>query len=154
MARYSLATYILSIKLPQDFAEQVGLGENSIVTVGGEGSYLDSFSFSYEKDLFTTNGDATGSWVHDKNLSRVGTCSISIHQLSDKIALFKQIMNLYYQASNDFDGLTLDLIDSSGKNIIKCEDCYFSKIPDQNFGAESDNQEWSLTCGRITMVTE
>lgn len=150
--RYSLATYILSIKLPTDFAQQVGLENDDVITVGGEGSYLDSFSFSFEHDLFSTKGDATGSWVHDKNLSRVGSCEISIHQLSDKVALFKKIMNLYYQASNDFDGLNLILEDSSGRSIINCEDCYFSKIPNQAFGAESANQTWNLTCGRITLT--
>lgn len=152
MARYSLATYILSIKLPQEFASQVGLAEDSVISVGGEGSYLDSFGFSYDNDLFTTRGDTTGSWVHDKNLSRTGTCTISIHQLSDKVALFKQLMNLYYQSTNDYDGLHLILEDSLGRKIVDCEDCYFSKMPDQNFGRESENQSWSLTCGRITMT--
>ncbi len=147
--RYSLSDYILAIKLPDSFAQKIGLSNNSIITIGGEGSYLNSIEFSYNTDLFSTKADATGSWVHDKNLDRSGRITISIHQLSEKISLFKKVINLYYQSSVKDEGLQLSLQDSYSNEIASGEDCYFVKMPNQVFGQESDNQSWDITSGRI-----
>ena len=80
MARYSLANYILSIK-PNDPALSA-FGE---VTVGGEGNYHDNITISIDATMFSTTGYATGAWVHNKNLSKVGTASVSLSQLSTKL---------------------------------------------------------------------
>jgi len=146
---YSLSKYLLSLQLPEAFASSVGLGNNSSLVIGGEGSYLDTLSYDYNSDMYTTKADATGSWVHDKNLDLSGKITISIHQLSPSISLFKKIVKLYYQSGNDYDGLTLTLKDLSGNEIMTALDCFFIKIPTQEFKAESDNQSWDLTSGRI-----
>lgn len=150
MARYSLANYTLAITLPSDFAAEIGLSENESLIVGGEGSYLDSFSVEMDNDLYTTKGDATGSWVHDKNLSRTGKVTITLSQLSNKVAKFKKIVNLYYQANSEYDGVQLSLADNQSGNIVNCSDCYFQRIPTQEYGSESGTQAWILTCGQIT----
>ena len=150
MARYSLANYTLAITLPSELATILGLTGSESLVVGGEGSYLDTFAVELDNDMFSTKGDATGSWVHDKNLSRVGKAEISLNQLSDRVAKFKKIVNIYYQSGTDYDGVNLSLVDNQGNEIAICVDCYFIKIPRQEFGQESGNQTWSLTCGQIT----
>lgn len=150
MARYSLANYTLALTLPAELATLLGLTGSENLVVGGEGSYMDSFTVELDNDMFSTKGDATGSWVHDKNLSKVGKVNISLHQLSDRVAKFKKIVNIYYQSGTDYDGVNLSLVDNLGHEIVNCVDCYFTKIPSQEFGAESANQTWTLTCGQVT----
>lgn len=150
MARYSLANYTLAITLPSELATILGLTGSESLVVGGEGSYLDTFVVELDNDMFSTKGDATGSWVHDKNLSRVGKAEISLNQLSDRVAKFKKIVNIYYQSGTDYDGVNLSLVDNQSNEIANCVDCYFTKIPRQEFSQESGNQTWSLTCGQIT----
>lgn len=149
---YSLSKYILSIVLPEDFAQNVGLENDKTINIGGEGSYLDSISFEYEKDMFSTKADTTGSWVHDKTLAANGTVKISLHQLSPQIDKFKKIVNLYRQSGVNYDGLQIGLKDSESNEIMSAQDCFFTQIPTQSFKSESETQEWSLTCGKITTI--
>ena len=147
--KYCLADYLLSIKLPENFARLVGLENNQNLVIGGEGSYLDSITFEYNSDMVSTKGDHTGSWVHDINLDRTGKASISINQMSDKVAKFKTIVNLFY--SHDFiEGCQLSLQDSLGNEVASGQDALFVKIPSQEMKSESDNQTWELTIGRLT----
>lgn len=143
-AKYSLADYILSIR-PDD----AQLSSFGTITVGGEGNALDSIEFSYSNDMWSTTSYSTGAWVHDKNLSRVGSINISLSQLSDQVAAFKQLVNKFY--GGNYQGLTLSLTDSLGNNIATAIDCYFTRIPSQSFGSNSANQTWSLTAGKITI---
>ena len=101
--KYCLANYILSIQ-PNDSAL---LNMFNNVSVGGEGDALSSINISIENNLWSTTGFATGAWVHDKNLSRIGSITVSISQLSDRVAKFKQLCNVYY--NNDYNGLTITL---------------------------------------------
>lgn len=149
---YSLSKYKLAIQLPESFAASVGLNDNNSIVIGGEGSYLDTISYEYTADMYTTKGDATGSYVHDKNLDKSGTVTITINQMAPQIAMFKKVINLYYQAGNDYDGLQLSLKDLSGQEIMSAESCFFVKIPNQDLGQESANQSWNITCGRINTI--
>lgn len=142
--KYSLADYILSITTNDASLTQM-FGN---VTVGGEGSALDSISISTSQDLWNTTGFATGAWVHNKNLSRVGTVEVSISQLSEKVAKFKQMVNIFY--SGDYDGFTFTLSDSYGNKVCTCVDVYPTKIPNQSFGSDAAMQSWSFTAGEIT----
>lgn len=147
--RYSLSNYRLSITIPTSLASQFGLEEFS---VGGEGSYTDSITISYDSSLFTTRGDATGSWVHEKNLSRVGTVVVSLNQVSKQVVRFKRLCNLFYSAidSIDEEGLTMVLTDEKNQIVATCNDCYIAKIADQSFSSSTANQSWTFTCGKIT----
>jgi len=147
--KYCLADYLLAIKLPEEFATLVGLGNNQNLVIGGEGSYLDSITLEYNQDMVSTRGDYTGSWVHEINLNRTGKASITIHQMSDKVAKFKTIVNLFY--SHDFtEGCQLSLQDSLGNEIASGQDALFIKIPNQEIKTESDYQTWELTIGKLT----
>ena len=142
--KYSLANYILSVQ-PNDESLR-SLFSN--ISIGGEGSALDSISISVGDTLWETSSFATGAWVHDKNLARTGTVTISISQLSDRVAKFKQMCNVFF--NGEYDGFTLSLVDNQGVKVCTCIDCYITKIPDQSFGAKAANQSWSFTCGEIT----
>lgn len=141
--KYSLADYILSIR-PDDSR----LSAFGTLNIGGEGTAIGSISIAYDNSMWSTTSFATGGWVHDKNLSRTGTISIQISQLSDKVSKMMQFANIFY--SGDYDGFTITLSDSLGQQIATCVDCYFKQIPSQEFGDSAANQTWSLTSGKIT----
>ena len=141
--KYSLANYSLSIDPNDELIKQMF----GTLTVGGEGNYLESMTLSYASAVFSTQGYATGGWVHDKNLDRHGTVSITLNQLSDKVAKFIQLVKL--SLSGDYEGFTLSLSDVDGNKIATCVDCYISQIPEQSFASTSQTQTWSFTCGQI-----
>ena len=142
--KYCLANYILSIQ-PNDPTLVSMFGNMS---VGGEGDALSQMTISIEPTLWDTEGFATGAWVHNKNLSRTGTVTISISQLSDRVAKFKQLCNVYY--NNDYNGVTMTLSDSEGNKVCAAIDCYVQKIPEQQFQDKAQTQDWTFTCGEIT----
>lgn len=143
--KYSLADYLLTVKTNDPALASVF----SELTIGGEGSYLDSITINIDANMWETTGYATGGWVHDKNLSRVGTATVSLSQLSEKISKFKNLVNMYY--GGDFGGLTLTLMDSNANKIAECEDAFIQKIPSQEFASKAAQQTWTFTCGKITI---
>lgn len=143
MKRYSLANYILSINPNDDNIKNMF----GTISLGGEGNYLDNISIGGLPNLWDTTGFATGAWVHNKNLSKVGTATVNLSQLSEQINKFIKLCNIYY--SGDYDGLTLSLSDNQGNKVCTCVDCYIQKIPDQEFGATAGMQSWVFTCGQI-----
>ena len=149
--RYALTDYKLAITLPDVLAGILGLSE---LTIGGEGSYLDVIEIEYDNDMWTTEGDATGSWVHNLNLSKVGKATVTLNQMSDKIARFKRICNLFYsltsEGTSDYDGLTMVLTDMKNQVVATINDSFIQKIPRQAFGQTADKQAWVFTCGKIT----
>lgn len=141
--KYSLSNYILSID-SNDAAIKQMFGT---ISIGGEGSYLDTISLSNTESIYTTQGYATGGWVHNKSLDRHGIASLTINQLSEKVARFIQLAKL--SLSGDYNGFTLSLSDINGNKIATCVDCYIAKIPDQQFATSAQNQTWEFTCGQI-----
>lgn len=146
MTRYSLADHILTVTIPANLANEFGV---NTLTIGGEGSYTSSISVSLSSQLWSTEGDASGSWAHNKNLNRTGTVTVQINQLSEKIAKFITLCNLYYKSNVDYDGLTLVVESVNNGTVATCTDCYIQGIPSQDFGASAANQQWTFTCGKI-----
>ena len=147
--RYSLANYYVTIA--NDDARVNNIFKD--VQIGGEGDAVSSISVNLATDLWSTEGYATGAWVHNKNLDRHGTVEISVSQLTDAVAKFKQFVSLFYSASdsNDVQGSTITLNDTEGNAIAVCEDCYPTRIPNQAFGNTAGEQSWTFTCGKITI---
>lgn len=141
--KYSLSDYILSIE-PNDYEIKSIFGT---ISIGGEGSHLDSITLSITNDMWSTDGYATGGWIHNKNLDRHGTATLSINQLSPAVEKFIQLCKMFY--SKDYEGFTLSISDRNGNKIASCIDSYLVKIPDQVFGSSAANQNWSFTCGQI-----
>lgn len=143
---YSLANHILTVALPQALIAQFGA---DYISIGGEGSYLDSVTVSISNDLFQTVGDYTGSWHHNKNLNAQGTVSVSLNQMSPQVARFKRLCNIF--KNGDYDGLTLTLKTLQGTLISTAVDAYITKIPDQAFQTTAQSQTWSFTSGKVTI---
>ncbi len=141
--RYSLANYILSVK-PDDPAINAMFGT---ISIGGEGNAVGSITLETSNDMWQTKGYATGAWIHSKNLSRIGTATISLSQLTDAVAKFKTLCNKFYQA--DYAGFTLTLSDIDGNKIADCIDAYIRKVPAQENGETAADQQWVFTCGQI-----
>lgn len=143
--RYCLADYILTIYIPSD----INFGEN-LIKIGGEGDYLSSITVSITEDNYSIVTDNSGNWLYNRNLARNGKLSISLQQVSDKVAQLKTLFYLMYNNQSLSEGLNITLTDNLGNLIVTCEDCVITKIPDQTFGQESATQDWSLLSGRIT----
>lgn len=147
MKRYCLANYILTADIPED----IGFGTQT-VSIGGEGSYMNTITVKLNKDLFTTEGDNTGSWVHVKNLNKTGTVEVSIKQVANSVAVFKALMNIYHNLNSEASGMTLTLRDTLNNTICICKDCLLTRVPDQSFENEPSNQTWTFTCGCIDYI--
>lgn len=143
MNRYSLANYIVSIN-PTDASIRSMFGT---MAFGGEGSAIGSISVGIKDNLWSTKSYATGAWVHNKNLSRVGTVKISINQLAPPVQRFIKLCKLYYGA--DYNGFTITVADIAGNKVATCTDCFIEAIPSQDYNEEASDQSWSFTCGKI-----
>lgn len=150
--KYSLASYILTITLPESIRNKLKVNE---IQIGGSGSYLDSIKLNFNGQLWSVKGDATGSWIHEKNLDRSGTADITLSQLSDAVSKFIKICNFMYTSQNDdVNGCTLTLSTLNSRKIAVCNDCMISKIPPQEFGSTATDQTWTFECGQIIPVND
>lgn len=147
--RYSLSNYVVSFASENTNINRL-FGN---IQIGGEGDALSNISVQTTDTLWSTTSFATGAWVHNKNLSRVGEISVSISQLTDAVAKFKTFINYFYNETenNTINGLTITIMDANrNQTVATCEDCYPTKIPTQSFAATAAEQTWTFTCGQIT----
>lgn len=144
--KYSLANYICNIK-PNDPTLLTMFGT---INIGGEGSTTETLSASRSNALFETTGYSTGGYVHNKNLSKIGTISLSLSQLANNVGKLKRLVNAYQ--SKDYAGLTITLTDSDGIVICTGIDCVPVQIPNQDFGSSAANQTWSFNCGELNFA--
>lgn len=158
--RYSLTDYVLSVKVPDELREVFLIGDDTIdsasnvISIGGDGSFVGSITVETPNAQWTTEGDATGSWVHNKSKNQVGTISVSINQISDKVLLLERLYTTYYGADTVTEGLTLTLSKATGNGnqqpVCTGTDCYLASRPSFEAGSTAANRSWSFTCGRIT----
>lgn len=150
---YSLSDYILSVTIPA-----IGNNPEQKFNVGGpgdtgNGSCVGQIVVSRNQNLFETEGDPTGSWVHNKSLNRTGTITVDIRQVSNYIVAFILACNMYEKTQTRTGGMTITLTpafnDEANSPIMTATDCLFQKVPDQNFGPTAQMQSWIITCGRI-----
>lgn len=160
--RYSLTDYILSVKIPEEL-RQVFINNNdqtidassNVISIGGDGSFLGSITISTSSNAqWTTEGDVTGSWVHNKSKNRTGTIQVEINQISDKVKLLERIYSTYYEADTVTEGMTLTVNKATGggnqEPVCTGTDCYVANRPDIAYGETAATQQWEFTCGRIT----
>jgi len=160
--QYSLADYQLTIGLSEEIARSLGLTDayGNVLTnfsIGGpgedkEGSFVGQITVSRAQDLFTTTGDATGSWVHDKNLNRTGTITIDITQISEDIITLVQLCQIFESVQTNMPGLELTInsvVSSTSTTMVSGKDCYIQKLPDITYAEQAGRLTWSFTCGQI-----
>lgn len=160
--RYSLADYQLTIGIPQNVAQRLGLRDAqgnllSSFTIGGpgengEGSFLGQISAQRTANLWETEGDATGSWVHNKNLNRTGTIELQIRQISDQVIELSQLCDIYEAVQEGVEGLTLTISSSAtddGSPVVTGVDCYIQKQADLTLADTAQMLTWSFTCGQV-----
>lgn len=141
--KYSLANYILSVE-PNDTTLRSAFGT---ISIGGEGNHVGEISAEHSTNQWSTEGYATGAWVHNKSLDRTGTIALQLNQLTPQIAKLIKMCMTFYDA--DYDGFTLSLSTSDGSVVCRAIDCYLTKIPAQVFGNAAANQTWTWTVGQL-----
>lgn len=145
--KYSLSKYILTVSIGPTVSSLFGAKS---ISVGGVGSYTDSITIEQTNDQWSLQGDATGGYVFNKSNDRTGTATVSLSQLSEKVAQFKTLCNVYYTSEEIDEGLTLELRSLDGVVVATCDDCLVKKIPAQAFASEADKQSWEFLCGKVT----
>ena len=151
-ASYSLADYILTLRVDSaQLRNLLGLSTDSI-SIGGEGQFLGTIKVGYVTDQWTVKADATGAWTNSKSYDQHGTFTLSINQLAPVVIRFIGIVSAYYSSTEVKDGFTLTLKKAGNNDTFNVmgEDCRISKIADQNFAAEAEDQDWIFTSGRIS----
>ena len=143
MSRYCLSDYTVTF----GFSNSVLTSTFGDLKIGGQGSTTDSITVTKEQNLYSVNGYATGGYVHNKNLSKVGTVSLSINQLSNDTAKLSNLYKFYEQ--NDYAGFTITVKDKGLRTVAKCSDCYPSNQPERSMQSEAQNMTWEFTCGVI-----
>ena len=147
--KYSLANYILSIKIPQEL--KAVFGEDFIVGGAGDnqrGSYTTSIDVSRNQDLYTLKADATGSWVHEKNLNQSGTISVNLNQMAPVGA---KLTKLFY-ALSAYSGnqeITMTICGNDSTPIITANDCVLANIPDLQLQSSVNDRTWTFNCGQV-----
>lgn len=160
--RYALADYQITVTVPSGVSYQTtlagaGITSGTTITIGGPGegegkygSYVGSINVKRTKDLWTTEGDATGSWVHNKDLNRTGTIEVEITQVSEQVVQLVYLCSAYESVADAVEGLHLEVKNiASGRNIVDAIDCYINKIPDHPFQDTAQKLTFTFTCGRI-----
>jgi len=144
---YALSDYQLTIDC-NDPEMKRAIGS---ITIGGDGEQnaLDTISVTYKDNLWETESYATGAWVHNKNLSRVGTIKLNLNMLSDYTGQLTTLTKYYYNAKS-YKALTLTVTDRAGNNTMAyATDCFPEKLPDLSLQASAQMNEWTFTCGQI-----
>ena len=160
--QYALADYQLKIGLSTEVAQRLGLKDNfgnplKNFTIGGpgennEGSFVGQIVVSRSTNLFETKGDATGSWVHDKNLDRTGTITLEITQISDDVITLVQLCQILESVQSNLPGLELT-VNSVASNVsttmVTGRDAYIQKLPDITLAEAAGRLSWVFTCGQV-----
>lgn len=158
--RYSLTDYILSVKIPDELLDVFATDTNDLeessnhITIGGDGSYVGTIKVSMNKEQWTTEGDATGGYVHSKSKDKTGKVTVELNMLTDVVLKLTRLIETYDSSDTITNGLTLTVskATSSGNSveICNCVDCYLVKHPDGDWEDSAKNMSFDFTCGRIT----
>ena len=161
VSRYALADYQLVISLPEQLnnsslLQRSGLTTDKPFVIGGpgetgiEGSYVGQITVKRNKELWTTEGDATGSWVHSKNLDRTGEIDVDITQVSDQVIVLAYLCDAFETIQEAIGGLNIQVLNAATQETVaEAVDCYIKKIPDHAFKDTADKLTWTFTCGRV-----
>ena len=160
--RYSLADYQLTIGIPQEVAQRLGLRDEqgnylTSFTIGGpgengEGSFMGQIVASRSNNLWETEGDATGSWVHNKSLNRTDTVELQIRQISDQVIELAQLCDIYESIQEEVAGLTLTINSASSDEsspMVTGVDSYIQKQADLTLAESAGMLTWTFTCGQV-----
>lgn len=160
--KYSLADYQLTIGIPESVAQKLGLRDEqgnllTSFSIGGpgengEGSFLGQILVSRTNNLWETEGDATGSWVHNKSLNRIGTIELQIRQISDNVIRLAQICDIYESIQENVEGLTLTINSSATDESTPMAtgvDSYIQKQADLTLAETAGLLTWTFTCGQV-----
>lgn len=154
---YALSDYIVTITgIPTGILLDADANSYSIGGSGQngyEGSFLDSIRVTRSSDTYSTEGDATGSWVHNKSLNRTGSVTININQISTDVIILSTICKAFENTKDKRfrKGMKVTVSPSYNPNLVVAEayDCFVGKQEDQDLGSSATTQSWTLTAGRV-----
>ena len=155
---YSLADYVVTLKGDRgnNIAGNIpeisigGPAESTGLASSGNGSgFIGSITISREPDAWTLEGDVTGGFVHNRNLSRIGTVNISINQVSDKVRQLKTVMNIVEKTEAVYPFNITVTNAYTNEVVASCTSCLIRKTPNQVFGERATMQEWVFNAGVV-----
>lgn len=146
---YSLSDYIVSVVVPESLYSVYGVDNR--ISIGGDKSYNGGIIINMNSQTWTTHGDATGSYYHDKSKDRTGTLTVNLTQISDNVLRLIRLFNAYYSSDSSNDGLTITLSKAIGndqKIVATCNSCMLN-LPNLDFEDAAKQHGWAFTCGEI-----
>lgn len=152
--RYSLADHLVKVTLPANIQYQGADLGGMVLQFGGpgnnnnNGSFMGSITVARSTNTWSTTGDATGSWVHNKTLDRTGTVSLDLRQVSDDVIRLQMLANIF-ETQEVQEGCRIEVY-SGNVTVAVADDCYITKIPNQVYGDSAANQTWEWTSGKVT----
>ena len=159
---YSLADHQLVIGMSTETAQRLNLKDANgnllkSYTIGGpgengEGSFVGQILVSLNDNLYETEGDATGSWVHNKNLNRTGLITLEINQISDDAITLIQLTQILESVQSAGPGLELTInsvAETPSTTMVTGRDSMIQKLPDLTLAEKAGMLSWVFTCGQV-----
>lgn len=162
---YSLADYQLTIGFPERVAQKLGLKDEfgNLLTsyqIGGpgengEGSFVGRIGVERNEAAWSTEGDKTGSWVHNKSLNKTGRITLDLTQISDQTIDLYHLCQIYESIEGNVEGLTLTINTNAEDStpLVTGIDAYIAKQPDYPMDETAQRLTWEFTCGQILYFT-
>lgn len=159
---YSLSDYQLTIGIPEIVARDLQLtdAEGNFLTsyqiggpgLNGEGSFVGRIQVQRDENAWETQGDKTGSWVHNRSRNKTGKITLDLNQISDQTIDLYQLCKIYESIEGNYEGLTLTINTNSSDEsspLAKGIDAYITKQPDYPLDETAGNLTWEFTCGQV-----
>ena len=163
---YSLADYQITIGISEEFAKTYNLKDGDETLKGyqiggpgadGTGSFVGRIQVERAEDAWTTVGDKTGSWVHNRSRNKVGRITLELNQISDQTIDLYHLCQFYDDLENTYEGLTITINAANQEQettLVKAIDCYVVKQADYPMSETASNLTWVFTCGQIEYFSE
>lgn len=146
LSRYSLSDYTLTITSNE--SDLSGSGAINGLQIGGVQSYIGEISIDLNEEAFTTEGDATGGWVHSFSRNRTGTITVNLRFVNENVKKLIYLLNLYYSSTEAFKGINITISSRNG-TLATANDCYVQKVPNFRLEDEAQDLDFEFTCGEI-----
>lgn len=111
-----------------------------------DGDFLD---ITYVSDQFMDVAGTDGEVSRSKTNDGRATVTIRLMQTSKTNALLSALVNTDLNADGGAGVGAFLVTDLSGQTILKSENAWIKKIPDQTFGREAQERAWTVMCDNL-----
>jgi len=116
-----------------------------------QGYAHDSFvKCSRNEDTFTQKVGANGDVVRIRNRNRMGKVVLTLQDTSPSNDLLSQAAQADERTGLGFGPLLVK--DLNGTTVVQAANAWITKPADVEYGADTGNNEWTITCAELEMT--